>query len=204
MATIAGFLSMSTLRAQIRVTASRRCPAPNISSVTVDHDDSCELPPPEGGGSPNQCCGHSRTRTRADTGIPARTPRLRLPRQPTTAELRVIDLIAQHDPEANPELPRRRDAGFRESLLHDLPSIEALQVGITSDGMRGRLAPEKPEERVALFAERAQTLASAARVLTRDHADVAGDCLPIGKSGRVAHEDLRRQCRDGPDAWVGS
>jgi hypothetical protein len=35
----------------IRVTASRRCPAPNISSVTVDHDDSCELPPTEGGGS---------------------------------------------------------------------------------------------------------------------------------------------------------
>ena len=72
----------------IRVTASRRCPAPNISSVTADHDDSCELPPPEGGGSPNQCFGHSRTRTRADTGIPARTPRLRLPRQATTAELR--------------------------------------------------------------------------------------------------------------------
>ncbi len=60
---------------------SRRRPRPNISSVTVDHDDSCELPPPERGGSPNQCCGHSRTRTRADTGIPARTPRLRLPRQ---------------------------------------------------------------------------------------------------------------------------
>src|SRR5439155_18114910 len=138
----------------IRATASRRCPAPNISSVTVDHDDSCELPPREGGGSPNQCFGHSRTRTSANTGIPAQTPRLRLPRQATTAELRVIDLIAQHDPETNPELPRRRDAGFRESLLHDLPSIEALQVGIASDGMRGRLAPEKPEERVALFAER--------------------------------------------------
>jgi hypothetical protein len=75
--------------------------APNISSVTVDHDDSCELPPLEGGGSPNQCCGHSRTRTRADTGIPARTPRLRLPRQPTTAEFCVVNLIAQHDPETN-------------------------------------------------------------------------------------------------------
>src|SRR4030081_2797098 len=127
----------------IRVTASRRCPTPNISSVTVDHDDSCELPPREGDGSPNQCCGHSRTRTRADTGIPAQTPRLRLPRQPTTAELRVVDLIAKHDPEANPELPRRRAAGLRESLLHDLPSIEALEVRIASDGMRGRLAPEE-------------------------------------------------------------
>ena len=121
----------------------------------MDHDDSCELPPREGGGSPNQCFGHSRTRTSANTGIPARTPRLRLPRQATTAELRVIDLIAQHDPETNPELPRRRDAGFREALLHDLPSIEALQVGIASHGMRGRLAQKKPEERVALCTKRA-------------------------------------------------
>src|SRR5947208_8706335 len=101
----------------------------------ADHDDSCELPPFEGGGSPNQCFGHSRTN--ANTGIPARTPPLRLPCQATTAELRVIDLIAQHDPEANPELPRRRDAGFRESFLHHLPSIEALQVRIPSYGMRG-------------------------------------------------------------------
>jgi hypothetical protein len=91
----------------------------------ADHDDSCELPPREGGGSPNQCFGHSRMRTSANPGIPARTPRLRLPRLATTAELRVIDLIAQHDPEANPELPRRRDAGLREALLHHLPSIEA-------------------------------------------------------------------------------
>src|SRR2546422_4751157 len=132
-------------------------------------------------GRPNQCFGHSRTRTSANTGIPARTPRLRLPRQATTAELRVIDLIAQHDPEANPELPRRRDAGFRESLLHDLPSIEALQVGIASHGMRGRLAPKKPQERIPLFAERAQSLAFAARVLARDHADVARECLPVEK-----------------------
>ena len=84
------------------------------------------LPPREGGGSPNQCFGHSRTRTNANTGTPAQTPLLRLPRQATTAELRVVDVIAQHDPEANPELPRRRDVGLRESFLRHLPSIEAL------------------------------------------------------------------------------
>src|SRR5258708_12422246 len=97
---------MSHSQRSIRVTASRRCPAPNISSVTVDHDDSCELPPSEGGGSPNQCCGHSRTRTRADTGIPARTPPLRLPRQSTTAELLIVNLIPHHNPQAHPHLPR--------------------------------------------------------------------------------------------------
>jgi len=142
----------------------------------------------------------SLTRTRADTGIPARTPRSRLPRQPTAAELCVVDLIAQHDPEANPELPRRRDAGFRDSLLHHLPAIEALQVGIPSHGMGGRLAPEKPEKRVALFAERAQSLPFAARVLPGDHADVARQRLPVEESRRIADKDLGRQCGNGPHA----
>jgi len=87
-----------------------------------------------------------RSLTREDQrqhGIPARTPRLRLPRQATTAELGAVNLIAQHDPETNPELPRRRDAGFRKSLLRDISWIEPLQVRIPSHGMRGRLAPEK-------------------------------------------------------------
>src|SRR6266849_1883322 len=187
---------MSTLARSIRVAASRRCPAPNISSVTVDHDDSCELPPREGGGSPNQCCGHSRTRTRADTGTPARTPRLRLPRQPTTPEFCVVNLIAQHDPETNAQLPRRRDAGLREPFLHDLPTIETLEIGIASHGVRGRFAPEKPQERIPLFAERSESLPFAARVLAWDHADVAREHLPVEESSRIADEDLSRQRRD--------
>ena len=42
--------SMSTLSAQSVSLHHRRCCPPNISSVTRDHDDSCELPPREGGG----------------------------------------------------------------------------------------------------------------------------------------------------------
>src|SRR5437762_8843364 len=194
---------MSTLHAQSVSLHHDGVSAPNISSVTVDHDDSCELPPPEGGGSPNQCCGHSRTRTRADSGIPARTPRLRLSRQPTTAEFCVVNLIAQHDPETNAQLPRRRDAGFHESFLHDLPTIETLELGIASHSMRGRLAPEKTQERISLFAERAESLSFATRVLARDHADVAGQRFAVEKSCGIAHEDFRGQCRDGPDARMG-
>jgi hypothetical protein len=36
----------------IRVTASRRCCPPNISSITADHDDSCELLHVREAGSP--------------------------------------------------------------------------------------------------------------------------------------------------------
>jgi hypothetical protein len=195
--------STSTLSARSGVTASRRCLHQTSLRSPADHDDSCELPPREGGGSPNQCFGHSRTRTNANTGIPAHTPLLRLARQATTAEFRVVDVIAQHDPEPNPQRPRRRDVGLRESLLRHLPSIEALQVRIASHGVGRRLAPKKPQKRVALFAERAQSLTCTARVLARDHADVAGDRLSVGKSSRVAYEDFRGQCGHGPDARMG-
>src|SRR5712691_2216462 len=120
------------------------------------------------------------------------TPPLRLPRQATTAEFRIVDLIAQHDPQPNPQLPRRRDVGLRESLLRQLASIEALQVRIPSDGMSCCLTPEEPQERIALFGERAQSLPLAARVLARDHADVAGQRFPVEKPCGIAHEDFRR------------
>jgi len=142
-------------------------------------------------------------RTRADTGIPARTPRLRLPRQPTTAEFCVVNLIAQHDPETNAQLPRHRDAGLREAFLHDLPTIETLEIGIASHGMCGRLAPEKPQKRVALFAERAQALSFAARVLARDQADVARERFSVEKPRGLADKDIGRQRRDGADARMG-
>src|SRR5258708_38179768 len=40
---------------------SRRRPRPNISSVTVDHDDCGELPPPSRCGRPNQRWRHPRS-----------------------------------------------------------------------------------------------------------------------------------------------
>src|SRR2546421_3135389 len=66
--------------------------------------------------------------------------------------------------------------------------------------MRGRLAPEEPQERIPLFAERAESLPFAARVLAGDHADVARERFPVEKSCGIAHKDLGRQCGDGPDA----
>src|SRR4029077_853815 len=52
-------LSMSTLSRSIRVIASRRCLHQTSLRSPADHDDSCELPPFEGGGSANQCFGDS-------------------------------------------------------------------------------------------------------------------------------------------------
>src|SRR3989442_10188861 len=69
--------------------------------------------------------------------------------------------------------------------------------------MRGSLAPEKPQERIPRFAEGAEPLPLPARVLPRDHANVARECLPVWKSGGVTHKDVRRQRGNGSDARMG-
>src|SRR5205814_6421818 len=61
----------------------------------------------------------------------------------------------------------------------------------------------KTQERISLFAERAESLPFATRVLARDHADVARECLSVEKPGGIADEDFGRQRRDGADARMG-
>lgn len=94
--------------------SSVRCCLPTISSVTADHDDLCELPPRREAGS---LINRSVTiRTKA---------RFRHPRTDgtalllsTTTELLVIDLVAQHDPQANAQLAGHRRSGFPQALLY--------------------------------------------------------------------------------------
>jgi hypothetical protein len=56
------FVDVHAPRSSVSTASRRWCP-PNISSVPPDHEDSSELPPSEGGGSPNQFAGHSRPLT---------------------------------------------------------------------------------------------------------------------------------------------
>jgi hypothetical protein len=56
----------------------------------------------------------------------------------------------------------------------------------------GRFTPKKSEERITLFTEPPEPLPIAARVFTRDHADVTGQCFPIGKTRGIAHKYFRR------------
>src|ERR1700739_107164 len=49
---------------------------------------------------------------------------------PTTTELLVIDLIAQHDPQTNAQLAGCRHECFPQPLLHQFAAIETLQFGI--------------------------------------------------------------------------
>jgi hypothetical protein len=62
----------------------------------------------------------------------------------TAAELLVVNLVPQHDPEPNPQLPCRRHASFCDALLDELAAVEAVQFGILSNRVQGGFTPEKP------------------------------------------------------------
>ena len=80
-------------------------------------------------------------------------------------ELLVLDLIAQHDPQPDPVFACRGDSGFAHSLLAELASIEALQLGIAPHGMQRGFAPEKTQQRVAVFTQPAEPLSRPTGVL---------------------------------------
>ena len=70
-------------------------------------------------------------------------PRIRTVALATPAEFLVVDVIAQHDPEPNAELPGGRDAGFPHALLSEFSTIEPLQRRVTADGRHGGITPEE-------------------------------------------------------------
>src|SRR5467141_3263548 len=96
-------------------------------------------------------------------------------------ELLVIDLLAQHDPQPDPELASCGDSRFTPSLLCQLAPVEALQLWISAYGVYGCLAPEKPQEWVTLLAQPAEPLLTAAGVFARNHPHVAHHCFAISE-----------------------
>lgn len=116
-----------------------------------------------------------------------------------TAELLVVDLVPQHDPEPDTELASGRDFGLAEPLLGQLAAIETLQFLVLAHGMTDGFTPQEAQQRVALLGERAASLSPAAGVLTGNHADIAGDRLAIQESRCVAEKDLCRQRGDRAD-----
>lgn len=109
-----------------------------------------------------------------DAGIPAWARPHLPPSYAATAEFLIVDVIAEHDPQRNAEFARHRDTGLANTLLAQLSSVEALEREIAARCSDGYLAPQKSQQRIALFAQRTQSLPRAARVFTRNHPDVAG------------------------------
>src|SRR6266478_7018341 len=119
-----------------------------------------------------------------------------LPRLAAATELLVIDLLAQHDPQPDPELASCGDSRFTPSLLCQLAPVEALQLWISAYGVYGCLAPEKPQEWVTLLAQPAGPLLTAAGVFARNHPHVAHHCFAICEPRWVTQKHIGGQCRD--------
>jgi hypothetical protein len=68
---------------------------------------------------------------------------------------------------------------------------------------RRRFGPQITQQRVALLGQFPQPLSLTAGVFTRDHSDVAGYVLALGKAARIPQEHLRRQGRHWSGAGMG-
>jgi hypothetical protein len=87
----------------------------------------------------------------------------------TTTELVVLNLIPQHDPQPDPQLASHGHARFPHTLLHQFAAVESLQLRC---GMRSRLTPEKPQQRVTLFAQPTEPLSPSTGIFTWNHSHI--------------------------------
>src|SRR6201987_4727715 len=142
---------------------------------------------------PGRQVAYSLIRSRfSRTTVAIRHPRMDttvfLPRLSATAELLVINLVTQHDPESDSQFPGCCDSRFPQSLLHQFAPIEAFQLRIPPDCVHRRFTPQITQQCVPLFAHRTQPLPASAGVFARDHADVTGQRFPIAEPHWIAQE----------------
>src|SRR5690349_21347676 len=65
----------------------------------------------------------------------------------------VVDVVAQHDEEADEELTRDCDPGLRAAAAMAQREVGAFEIGVETRGVGGRLAENPAEQRVALFGD---------------------------------------------------
>src|SRR5712692_4731090 len=101
------------------------------------------------------------------------------PHLAAAAELSVIDLITQHDPQADPQFTTCRYPGFAKSFLGEFSPVEALPSGICAYRVYGLLSPEEGEQLVPLFAQLIESLLTGAGIFARDHPHITGHRFAI-------------------------
>jgi hypothetical protein len=126
-----------------------------------------------------------------------------LPHLAAATELLVINLVAQHDPQPDPQLASYRHSRFAQSLLCQLAPVEALQLWISPYRVYGCFTPEKTQEWVTLFAQPAEPLLTAAGIFARDHSYITHHCFAIAEPRRVTQKYVGGQRRDRPyPGWL--
>jgi len=97
------------------------------------------------------------------TGITALLPQLS-----AAAEFLVVNLIAQHDPESDPEFASGGGLCFPQSFLHQFAPVEAFQVRISSHRVYRCFTSEIAHQSVAFLAQLPEPLPASAGAFTGD------------------------------------
>src|SRR5215471_9294450 len=86
-----------------------------------------------------------------------------------TTELFIINLVPQHDPQADPQLACYRHARFPQTFPNQFATIETLQLRIAVYRMSPGFTPKEPQQPTALLGHPTEPLRSSAGVFPRDH-----------------------------------
>src|ERR1700751_310358 len=189
------------LRAQPRVPSSLRYCPPNISSVLTDHDEVFELP-----GYPGRA-GRLINRPVTVHTIPdfkhLRTGCTALLLLSATTELLVINLVPQHDPQADSELACHRHTRLPQTFLHQFAAVETLQLRIATHRMSTRFTPQEAQQRTALFGHSTESLSLSAGVFPRNEPHITAQGLAVCEALRIPQENVGGQRPHRPHSGVG-
>lgn len=116
---------------------------------------------------------------------------------PAPAELVVVDLVAQHNEEADEELAGDRHFGFGPSATTEEGEVGTFEVGVRARRVRRRLTEDEAEERAALLGDVAEVIFVGGGVEGWGQADVADHVLAVVEAGDGPQHDDGRQGRQG-------
>ena len=137
-----------------------------------------------------------RTRARALAGGDRRR------RAAAAPKFGIVDVVAQHDEEANEELARDRESGLRAPAALAQREVGAFEIGVEASGVRGRLAEDPAEQRAALFGDMAEAVLVGGSMETGGQAHIAHDVLGVGEARDGAEDDHRGERRQRADAGM--
>src|SRR5262252_9178871 len=118
-----------------------------------------------------------------------------LPRAAAPPKLLIVDLIAQHDIQADEELAREGDLGLGPPAAMQDSEVTAPELVVGARGLGGRLAQHPAEKRVALLGDFAEMLLVGRGIDRRRQATNVADSCDQRSASPGAH------CHTGDATW---
>src|SRR5262245_44458040 len=115
----------------------------------------------------------------------------------------VVDLVAQHDKEADEELARDGDLRLRVPAAVAQRAVGALEISVDARRVWGRLAEDPAEQRATLFGDMAEAILVGGCMEARGQPDIAHDVFGVGEARDRAEDDHGGQRRQRANSGMG-